>query len=128
MTKLNETAETDKVAKKMKELASAVVAKMDKLGVTRLANVYTTHVDDNTHGPQTYLHIDGDEHKSDLHRSRIDNSHDDYCDYGDFSLPFVLPDLDTALEFLGSVDDINNAIDDINDKIKKASDTDTTLR
>lgn len=120
---LQQTDKTDLSALGLKssELATQIDKAMDNLGVTRIANVYRTQTYSSTHGTQYYLHIDGDDNNSDLFRSTISSNQETHYDYGDFNLTCLYPDLDTVLEFLASIGDINDAITEIKEKIELAT-------
>lgn len=126
---IKEATATMDLLQKAKTVVDAVLAKMNELEVTSLGPVYIKNWHNQTHGTQTRLHLVGDEREADLVFVRhASNDDDDFYEFGDFNLPYTLPNLETVFEFLDSVDEINDAIDEINDKIKAAAEKNYTIK
>ena len=101
-----------------KNLVDAVLEKMEELGVKRLGPVYIENWHNQTHGTQTRLHLDRDESESDLcFCLRATNDDDTFYEFGDYDLPFTKPNLETVIDFMNSIDEINNAIVEYNKKL-----------
>lgn len=127
--KIKEADSTEKMLNVAKEVVDAVIDRMNELGVTELGPVYIENCYSQTHGTQQRLHLYSDDNKADLVFCRkADNDHETWYEFGDFNLPYVLPDIETVLEFLDSVDEINDAIEDILGRIKEAEEKEYKIK